>query len=89
MSNAVIMTPQDDVATVTQAISAGEQVAFSREGKTVTVTAVTDVPLYHKIALRDLSKGAPVLKYGECIGYAAAPIRAGEHVHTQNLSSTL
>ena len=38
------------------------------------------VPQGHKAALVDIDEGAPILRYGETIGYAAAPIKAGEWV---------
>lgn len=40
----------------------------------------------HKIALRDIAEGEPVLKYGQTIGFASRPISIGEHVHTHNLA---
>jgi len=44
------------------------------------------VPPGHKVAVRDIAAGAVVRKYGEVIGVATSPIRAGEHVHTHNLA---
>jgi galactarate dehydratase len=38
------------------------------------------VPQGHKTALADIAEGAPILRYGEVIGYAASPIVAGEWV---------
>ena len=38
------------------------------------------VPQGHKIALVDIAEGTPILRYGEVIGYAVSPIRAGEWV---------
>ncbi|MDR3669240.1 MAG: galactarate dehydratase [Holophaga sp.] len=35
------------------------------------------VPQGHKVALADLDEGAPILRYGETIGYAARPIGRG------------
>lgn len=46
-----------------------------------------DVPIGHKIALKDLAVGDTVVKYGEDIGKVVAPIRKGDHVHTQNLKT--
>ncbi|MDE0610180.1 MAG: altronate dehydratase family protein [Anaerolineaceae bacterium] len=40
----------------------------------------------HKFALEDLASGNAVLRYGQTIGFATRPIRAGDHVHTQNLA---
>jgi galactarate dehydratase len=38
------------------------------------------VPQGHKTALVDIEQGAPILRYGETIGHAAATIHAGEWV---------
>jgi galactarate dehydratase len=38
------------------------------------------VPQGHKTALADIAEGAPIVRYGEVIGYALSPIRAGEWV---------
>jgi altronate hydrolase len=43
------------------------------------------IPPGHKVALRDLEPGAAVHRYGQIIGFASQPIRAGQHVHTHNL----
>jgi (2R)-sulfolactate sulfo-lyase subunit alpha len=47
----------------------------------------SDVPIGHKVALRDLAKGDTVIKYGEDIGKVVAPIKKGEHVHIHNLKT--
>ena len=38
------------------------------------------VPQGHKTALADIAEGAPIIRYGEVIGYALSPILAGEWV---------
>lgn len=45
------------------------------------------IPIGHKIALKDLAVGDPVIKYGEDIGKIVAPVAKGEHVHTHNLKT--
>lgn len=45
------------------------------------------VPFGHKIAIKDISKGEQVIKYGESIGVASKIIRVGQHVHVQNMES--
>lgn len=47
------------------------------------------IPLGHKIALKDIKKGEPVIKYGMVIGKAYQDIKEGEWVHTHNLKSHL
>ena len=46
-----------------------------------------NVPIGHKVALRDLGIGDTVVKYGQDIGRVTAAIRKGEHVHTHNLKT--
>lgn len=43
----------------------------------------------HKYALRDIAQGENVIKYGNPIGHATAPIKAGDHVHTHNVATNL
>jgi (2R)-sulfolactate sulfo-lyase subunit alpha len=87
--SALMHEPNDDVAVVVVDVAKGSEVqAVTLEGKHVaTISAVDDIPLGHKIALRDIALGADVLKYGRAIGRASAPIRKGQHVHTQNIKS--
>ena len=51
------------------------------------VRVKTDVPIGHKVALTDISRGDTVWKYGQDIGIAVADIKKGEHVHVHNLKT--
>jgi (2R)-sulfolactate sulfo-lyase subunit alpha len=79
----------DDVAVVVQDVSSGTEVrAVTLDGADRgSVTAVEDIPLGHKIAMRDISEGETVTKYGRSIGKASANIKKGAHVHTQNIKT--
>lgn len=46
-------------------------------------------PRGHKIALRNIAKGDPVVKYGFPIGRATQDIAEGEWVHSHNLATAL
>ncbi len=48
-----------------------------------------DLSTGHKIALRNIEKGADIIKYGYPIGYATSNIEKGERVHTHNLKTKL
>jgi len=48
---------------------------------------IEDVPIGHKIALKDLKSGETCIKYGEDVGKFVQDIGAGSHVHTQNLKT--
>lgn len=52
--------------------------------ETITVDAIDDIPLGHKIALTDMADGDKVIKYGFPIGRIVAPISKGGHVHVHN-----
>lgn len=79
----LVLHPDDDVAVLTETVPAGTTVDVPGGGR---LAVGHEVPAGHKIALHDLPAGALVHKYGEVIGTATAPVRAGEHVHTHNLA---
>ena len=84
---ALVVHPDDDVAVALRDLRADEGVAV-RGARAVFHARVSEViPLGHKFALRDIAAGAPIRKYGECIGEAKAAIAAGAHVHIHNLAS--
>ncbi len=51
------------------------------------LTAKNDIAIGHKVALKDLSAGDTVIKYGEDIGKMTGSAKTGEHVHTHNLKT--
>lgn len=51
------------------------------------LTALNDIPIGHKVALKPLKEGDTVYKYGEDIGKMIGNAEIGEHVHTQNLKT--
>jgi altronate hydrolase len=48
------------------------------------VLATARVPRGHKMATTKIVKGAPVLKFGQIIGFASDDILPGAHIHTHN-----
>jgi (2R)-sulfolactate sulfo-lyase subunit alpha len=56
-------------------------------GQTLHIDALADIPLGHKIALKDLAEGETVLKYGHDIGKTVAAVKTGDHVHVHNLKT--
>jgi (2R)-sulfolactate sulfo-lyase subunit alpha len=55
--------------------------------ETVTMKALDDIPLGHKVALIDFKDGDTVLKYGHDIGQIVADVAPGGHVHVHNLKT--
>ena len=55
--------------------------------KTVNVSSENNVPVGHKIALKDLKLGQSIFKYGHDIGKVVKGIKKGEHVHVHNVKT--
>ncbi|GII22632.1 UxaA family hydrolase [Planosporangium mesophilum] len=72
----VRLHPDDNVVVATADLAGGVSVG--------EVTATGPVPRGHKVATAALAAGDPVRKYNQIIGFATAPIRPGDHVHTHN-----
>ena len=85
MQNGLIIDSRDNVVVAIEPIAKGDRVSYLCSGETLSVTALEDITIYHKLAARDIAKGEPVVKYGEHIGIASRDIKAGEHVHVQNV----
>ena len=90
MAHAILLhEPGDDVGVAVRDLKKGESVgAVTLEGKFVTdVKLVDDVPLGHKVAMRDLAKNKEVIEYGRTIGATSQAAKCGAHVHTHNLKT--
>jgi (2R)-sulfolactate sulfo-lyase subunit alpha len=72
---------------VTENVQAGLELTgwIMETDETVRINSKDPIPLGHKIAMRDISKGETVLKYGNDVGRAVAEIGKGHHVHVHNL----
>ena len=81
----VIRPGEDTVAVVTEHIRKGEQVLCRSGKKTFEITALSDIPIYHKIALKDMKMGEKVIKYGCPIGKLLENVKKGEYIHIHNL----
>ena len=51
------------------------------QDKEIRVKAKNDIPIGHKVSLRDYKTGDTVIKYGVDIGKVVAPISKGAHAH--------
>jgi (2R)-sulfolactate sulfo-lyase subunit alpha len=57
------------------------------EDRTITLPCTQDIPLGHKVALKDMTVGETVIKYGVDIGKVVQPIRKGAHAHVHNIKT--
>ena len=74
---------------VMEGIKSGQDLTgwIMAEDKTIKVKVLNDIPIGHKVALKDFKVGDSVLKYGVDIGKIVKPIKKGEHVHVHNLKT--
>lgn len=85
--NATIIDKKDNVAVAIEGIKKGQTISYKVGNEVISLEALGDITIYHKFAVRDISKGEPIVKYGEHIGIAAKDIKKGEHVHVHNVES--
>ena len=86
-TNSILINEADDVATAIVELHRGDVGKYTAAGRLIQVEIREEIPMYHKFAVRNISKLDRVLKYGEVIGQATCDIPAGSHVHTHNLGS--
>ena len=86
-SQVIIINEKDNVATALRELKAGLQVSVEIQGQTQKIILLSDIPMGHKFALKDIEQGDAVIKYGEPIGQSTVKITRGEHVHVHNVVS--
>ncbi len=85
MARLVKIHTEDNVAVAVSEIKKGEVLYV--EGQ--EIIAATEIPAGHKIALRKLEEGSPVIKYGSTIGFTTREVDEGEWIHTHNIRTGL
>jgi (2R)-sulfolactate sulfo-lyase subunit alpha len=80
---------KDTVGVAVVDVKAGQELSGRSldTNETLKAKATQDIPLGHKIALKDFKVGDAVFKYGVDIGKVVAPIKTGEHVHVHNVKT--
>jgi len=81
---------EDNVGVVVvEDLKAGTEMlcVVTHDNSSFKLTAEDDVPIGHKIALKDIAEGDTAIKYGEDIGKFVGAVKKGHHVHTQNLKT--
>jgi altronate hydrolase len=78
----LVLHQADDVGVAVAGLAAGADF----DSPAGPVRTAGEIPPGHKVAVRPIAAGAPVRKYGQVIGFASAPVAAGEHVHVHNLA---
>jgi altronate hydrolase len=78
--NSMKINEKDSVAVAFRQIKAGDSLDAG-----INIKVEENIPMAHKIAVKQIEKGEEVLKYGHSIGIATEKILPGSWVHTHNL----
>ena len=90
MIHCVLHDPNDSVAVVVvEGVKAGMALTglVLDEDRTISLQCTQDIPIGHKVALRDLDVGDTVIKYGVDIGKVVQTVRKGQHAHVHNIKT--
>lgn len=90
MNHFVLHDARDTVAVVVvEGVKAGMTLEgwIMDEDRTVHLACKQDIPIGHKIALKDMAVGDTVWKYGIDMGKVVVPIAAGMHAHVHNIKT--
>ncbi|QQK07783.1 UxaA family hydrolase [Miniphocaeibacter halophilus] len=84
-NNYLQINEKDNVVVAVKKLEKGNKIVF----KDTEIEIRSEVPVGHKIAIKNIKTGENIIKYGEAIGRAVTDIESGEHVHTENIKTNL
>ena len=90
MIHFVLHDAKDTVAVVVvEGVTAGAALKgwIMDEDRMIDIQAKQDIPIGHKVALKDMAVGDTVWKYGIDMGKVVAPIQTGQHAHVHNIKT--
>jgi (2R)-sulfolactate sulfo-lyase subunit alpha len=90
MIHFIVHDENDSVGVVVvEGIKSGDDVTgwIMDQDKTLSLKTRSDIPIGHKLAIRQLANNDTVIKYGADIGRTVAPIAVGEHAHVHNIKT--
>ena len=88
MIHFVVHDENDSVGVVVvEGVKSGQELTgwIMDQDKEIKVHAKNDIPIGHKLAIRELKVNETVVKYSVDIGRAVAAIKVGEHAHVHNI----
>ena len=81
--NAVIhLHESDNIAIARVPLAAGQTIRIGDH----SVAVEDPIPVGHKIAIRPIAAGEPIIRYGQTMGRARIHIEPGRHLHTHNVA---
>jgi altronate hydrolase len=81
----LLINKNDNIVIAVEELKAGQNITVGSE----KIELLADIPVGHKVALRDFKAGEEVIRYGFPIGKTTAAVKKGEWIHTHNLKTAL
>ena len=81
VKQALYINEKDNVIMAIEPIMKGE----IADAGSFKITAMEDIPRGHKIAIKDLAAGDPLMKYGKQVGRINTDVKTGYWVHCHNV----
>ena len=78
----LMIHPLDGVVCVLEDAQKGDTVQLA-SGQEIVL--LEDIEFAHKVCIRDMKAGEPVIKYGEEIGYMLVDVKQGSWIHSHNM----
>lgn len=78
-----VLDPSDSVVVLKRPLTTDDEIVLPGN---ITLRG-RSIPAGHKMAIRAVPQGGPILKYGQYIGRATQAIHPGDHVHAHNLEA--
>lgn len=74
---------------VVENVKAGRELVgwIMDQDRLINFTVKDDIPIGHKLTIRDIEENETIIKYSVDIGRAIAPIAQGEHLHVHNVKT--
>ncbi len=86
-ANTILLNSKDNVVTASCDIQKGDTIAYFKDDKLHTITAIDNIPIWNKAAISPITNRDSIIKYGEIIGAAMEDIAVGAYVSHLNIMS--
>jgi altronate dehydratase len=83
----MVIHEKDNVAIALKPLNVDTVVSVEIKSHIEKIRLLSNIPIGHKVALKDMGEGEAIIKYGEPIGQSTVKISRGEHVHVHNVIS--
>jgi altronate dehydratase small subunit len=85
LKRGLLLNQEDNVVNVLEEAMPNDVIQVSLGDQTTVIEAAERIPFGFKVAAKEIQANAPIIKYGQQIGFASADIQKGSLVHVHNM----